>query len=437
MRASTPRRRLFTVVLGLLVLAACELLSFAALSTRAGQAVSWGDLERERAAVSGADAADIAAPALPERDFPRRHRDEQAIHPFLGFVMDAGRHPAARRAFDPEAIQHGFPQNVEPLFQQAAPDKVVVAVLGGSVANLLAGQGRDLLSAELARLPRFAGRRIALLNLAAFGYKQPQQLATLSYFLALGAHFDFVINLDGFNDVALPAADLVPRGVFPFFPQSWFARVAGLDPELVARLGELTHRRRSRQERASAFSRCPWRWSFTAGLAWKALDGRLAGRVAEAERALETYDATRLGYAARGPARTYASADDLYRDLAQVWARASWQMHLLCRGEGIEYLHLLQPNQYVEGAKPMGEEERKTAVLADHPYRAAVLGGYPRLREAGAELARRGVAFHDLTRIFAAVEVPLYEDSCCHLNRRGNELLAQAVAGAVAASTGS
>lgn len=426
------RRLLFTALLAGLVLAACELVSFTALSLRAGSPVSWADLAREREAVRTPDPAPNATPNLDALPFPRRHRDEQALHPFLGFVMDADRHPAARRGFNPQAIEHGFPLNVEPLFQEAAPDKLLVAVVGGSVANILAGQHRDLLAGELSRLPRFAGRRIAVLNLAAFGYKQPQQLATLNYFLALGARFDLVLNLDGFNDVALPAADLVPRGVFPFFPQSWFARVAELDPRLVELLGERAYRRRGRQERAVAFSRRPWRSSFTAGLLWKALDDALARRLEAAEQALTAYDPTQLGYAARGPGRSYPSAEDLYLDLARVWARSSWQMHLLCRGEGIEYLHFLQPNQYDEGAKPMGEEERRVAFLADHPYRGAVVAGYPRLREAGAALVRQGVAFHDLTQVFAATPEPLYEDTCCHLNRRGNELLARAVAAAAA-----
>src|SRR4030095_13628597 len=35
------------------------------------------------------------------------------------------------------------------------------------------------------------------------GYKQPQQLLVLSYFLSIGQTFDLVLNIDGFNEVAL------------------------------------------------------------------------------------------------------------------------------------------------------------------------------------------------------------------------------------------
>jgi len=33
------------------------------------------------------------------------------------------------------------------------------------------------------------------------GFKQPQQLQVLTYFLSVGQEFDMVVNIDGFNDV--------------------------------------------------------------------------------------------------------------------------------------------------------------------------------------------------------------------------------------------
>ena len=60
---------------------------------------------------------------------------------------------------------------------------------------------RDVFIQELKSHPRFANQEIVLLNTAVGGYKQPQPLMVVSYLLALGAHFDAVINIDGFNDV--------------------------------------------------------------------------------------------------------------------------------------------------------------------------------------------------------------------------------------------
>jgi hypothetical protein len=53
-----------------------------------------------------------------------------------------------------------------------------------------------------------------------------------------------------------------------------------------------------------------------------------------------------------------------------------------------------------------------------------VVLGYPLLRQAGPELKKAGVTFTDLSRVFVDHPEPLYRDDCCHLNIRGNELLA-------------
>ena len=53
------------------------------------------------------------------------------------------------------------------------------------------------------------------------------------------------------------------------------------------------------------------------------------------------------------------------------------------------------------------------------------------LSEAGRRLARQGVRFHDLSRVFAGHGETLYFDNCCHFNRRGNEVMAQAIAEAL------
>lgn len=44
---------------------------------------------------------------------------------------------------------------------------------------------------------------MTVLNLGQGGWKQPQQLLALNYFLSLGQRFDVIVNLDGFNEIAL------------------------------------------------------------------------------------------------------------------------------------------------------------------------------------------------------------------------------------------
>jgi lysophospholipase L1-like esterase len=103
-------------------------------------------------------------------------------------------------------------------------------------------------------------------------------------------------------------------------------------------------------------------------------------------------------------------------------------MHHLATAHGARYFHFLQPNQYVEGSKPMTPEEHTIAVTERGEYAKFALDGYPALIEAGAELREEGVNFFDLTQVFSNNREVLYRDLCCHLNERGYDLITEAVA---------
>ena len=63
-----------------------------------------------------------------------------------------------------------------------------------------------------------------VVTLGIAGYKKTQQLLALAYFLSLGAEYDLIINLDGYNDIVLPITDNYSFGVNPFFPRAWNLR---------------------------------------------------------------------------------------------------------------------------------------------------------------------------------------------------------------------
>lgn len=115
----------------------------------------------------------------------------------------------------------------------------------------------------------------------------------------------------------------------------------------------------------------------------------------------------------------------MYEHLAELWRRSSLQLSRLVEASGARYYHFLQPNQYLPGSKPMGADERTVAIIPEHPYRRAVETGYPLLQRAGAVLVKDGVRFADLTGAFSTRAEPLYFDSCCHVNARGNAILAE------------
>jgi hypothetical protein len=316
--------------------------------------------------------------------------------------------------------------------QPAADDTVVVGIFGGSVAFWFSVQGVDALLQELARIPRFHGKRFVVVRTALGGSKQPQQLMALSYLLALGGHFDVVINLDGFNEIALAPGSLVPKNVFPFFPRGWpdLLGEAG-DPQFSRLVGRALYLEELAGRRAEQFSRPVLRHSVLANTLWRILDRSLAGQLARARVDLESYKPTapveRRDYASVGPRRPYASPQEMYRDLVGFWSRSSLQMERLCAANGILYFHFLQPNQYLEGAKPMSGAERKAALWPGSGFERDVRAAYPLLTEAGRALAAEGVAFSDLTRVFEQVQEPLYIDNCCHFNPRGSQILGHAM----------
>lgn len=254
----------------------------------------------------------------------------------------------------------------------------------------------------------------------------------LTYLLALGAHFDIIINIDGFNEVALPPAENIPKNVFPFFPNNWFFRVQNLpDPVIRSIVSEITYLKSKRSKWARIFSKAPFRYSITLNLIWKYYDRNLAMAISKDELILQSYKPNTGSYVVTGPSRHYESESDLFKDLASVWKMSSIQMHTLSAANGIRYFHFLQPNQYVAGSKIMGEKELKQAFQDGHPYKKGVEKGYPYLIKAGEELVNHGVHFHDLTMIFADKVEPIYVDTCCHLNKTGNGILGTIIGQAI------
>jgi hypothetical protein len=345
----------------------------------------------------------------------------EVLHPYVGFVLT----PA-----DPSNEAFADVGWLHQVIYKRSPDQVIVGLTGGSVARQLTEEAAPALVEALANGPRFRGKKIVLVGLNMGGFKQPQQLMALNYLLTLGAEFDVLINLDGFNEVALHEAENGPKGVFPIFPRWWNRRVndAG-DTTIRLYAGELAYLRRQVRDVSSEDD---WLGHFNIVKAWRAFRvrrlqkdiNRVVGEI------LSSSSGRAVKYLASGPQWQFTE-DELYDHLVSIWSRSSLQMHQLCRANGIEYHHFLQPNQYVEGGKPMDDEELARAFDPNMRYRPGAVKGYPRLVRAGARLKEQGVPFTDLTRMFANQKAPAYADSCCHFLPEAANQLARAVAAVV------
>ena len=445
MRAPFSVRLLALATTIVLALCVAELSAYVAFRLLEGEPFTYRKLaaqrrevvaEWERASQRPPPAPASPLPADPDgvEGRPDRTPAETVPHPFLGYVSNP-EGPAIQPALRNGGMlvsEHGF--LVLPKAGVGTGEEWTIAVFGGSVAAFLSVDGRRALAEAVSRSALGRGKRVRVRSFAQAGYKQPQMAMTLAYLMSLGERFEAVVELDGVNDLAVSYIEHRWRGKFPFYPREWEYLVADVgDPRQHLLIGAIAYRQSRRASLARYFSRKPLRWSVTAGLVWRRLDRAQAAQLAVAREAAVRQKSAALTYRERGPLRTYGDDATLLRALAKVWARSSEQMNSLCAGAGTRYHHFLQPNQYVPGSKPMGAAERKVAFNADQPMRWPIEHGYPLLQAEAPELARKGVRFTDLSRIFAQVEEPLFVDDCCHLSPRGSEMLGREIGSRLAA----
>ena len=414
------RRVLYMMIVVVCTVAALEVVSLGLHPLLLGRAFS------PRAFAEARRLADQRTPR--DRDAsPRSERflAEDVLHPYLGFVGN----PTVDAGFS----NLGFwgPLGWPPPRRDAS--RLLVGIVGGSFAGELAINAGEHLRTRLSAIRRFADREIVILNMSHGGWKQPQQLLALTWILALGGELDLLLNVDGFNEVALDGTENAVRGVFPAFPRSWALRVDDFsDPDQARRLAVVALRLEQRAAAAEFFDRAPLGLSPTANLLWALLDRRSSRQLSEARLALARERPSHDGFRQTGPPERMDPQQRM-NILVGVWQRSSVELSRIAAANGIEYFHFLQPNQYDDGAKLLSQEERGVAFRDDHPYRSGARTGYPLLRAAGQTLRREGDFFHDFSRLFEAVDAPLFADDCCHLSKDGYRRVADAISEVVAA----
>ena len=301
-------------------------------------------------------------------------------------------------------------------------DTVTIGLLGGSVAVENAESLRRALSRYFAAndLPR----RPALLDLSTSGQKQPYQANAAAQHLLLGGHFDIIVNLDGYNEASFTDQN-VRRGVFPGFPLGHDIRAGNFTAAVDTPVGRIALLRAEQDARQQAAAVHPLRYTAIYGLIHRYQVERTGRRISQLNHDLA---ATRAAYSLEehGPRADLRNAADWRREDVRVWYQGSLLVGELAGLAGAEYYHFLQPNQYLPNAKPLTEAELACCWQPDahgQDYRAI----QPRLVQLGAKLRQRSVHFFDLSLIFRDNRETLYRDECCHLNERGNELLAAAM----------
>ncbi len=413
---STRKRILFCGVLLLLLFLFSEVAAFFIYSASRGRWFSWQDMGDRRDSVVN--------PTTTVELF--QQYSVHVLHPYVGFVVNPDFVPSTNVAW-PAVSEFGYTDTNSPI-RARAPGKCVIAIVGGSLAQEFAFSASELVD-ELQATNHFADIEVTVLNLAHGGYKQPQQLMTINYLLALGAEFDIVVNIDGFNEVALHGVENGPLGVFPIYPRNWPSICAGMPDQAVQK--ELRHRDTTierRRDLANTFSHWPISASVLCNLIWSWRDNVRLLELSIIENKIRVIATPRTDYLETGPQGVESIDGNVNKHLVGIWQRSSLRLHQLCEANDIRYYHFLQPNQYVAGSKVLSDDERTRAFDERQAYRVGVERGYPLLRKEGQRLIDQGVRFKDLTLAFADTGESVYRDTCCHVNLLGNEILAAMVA---------
>ncbi|MBK8504018.1 MAG: hypothetical protein IPL46_18505 [Saprospiraceae bacterium] len=352
-----------------------------------------------------------------------------ALHPYIGYIFDRDQDSTINNA--------GF-RGPSPLTKKAT-GHFKICITGGSVA-LQTFSMRGSLIKELQKSTYFREKKIEVVNLALGGYKQPQQLMALTYHLFLGAEYDMVINLDGFNEMALPYTAAKHSNHYPFFPRNWEKNAANIpDPTLYRKWSALSLAMERRNSLKQRHSRSLFKYSYVALLFGHAQLASMNEQVKDLNDQINT-EIRNLddSFQSLGPPYDFSNEQVFLKDLAEKWKNASFQMHNICRANGIRYFHFLQPNQYVAGSKVLTDEENRIANMDIYPekknatyhYSQAVKRGYSYLIEEGREL-KDLVPFWDLTMIFSDEKNSVYTDFCCHFNQYGVVEINRRIAGII------
>jgi len=339
---------------------------------------------------------------------PTDFRPTIVLHPYTGFVANPSKD---------DRNSHGFPGH-EPQFD-ATDESFVIGVFGGSVAAQFCINDplTEVLKAKSALLEE---RDIALVCGAVGGFKQPQQLMALNYFLLLGVEFDVVFSLDGLNEIAAQRTTAVSY----LYPRNWhLMSQKGMDIEASMQLGQIVVLKQKKLR---------WERLLEQGILGRSNFFKLLGRVVgnrksqQIGRAYERLDQLSveqdLDYQTRGPAKEYDEAVFL-EDSANLWRDASLLMRDISRSRDTTYIHFLQPNRYSSN-KQLTERERK---MHDEKKARRNGEGYRVLKQKAAGLREAGVAFYDLTPIFDDAEGDLFPDHA-HFDRAGRSIMAEHIA---------
>ena len=277
-----------------------------------------------------------------------------------------------------------------------------------------------------------------VLNFGNGGYKQPQQLLILNYFLALGQELDLVLNIDGFNEVALSNLNNKAQNELGMPSVQHLQPLTGLasnvSPEVMSAIVQINDNKKQLKAGIDKLQTCQL------ALCHAVTSLRVKQLVNNYQQAIVKYDAqvkNSNADTANSGIVYVPKADSVLPDraafdkMASMWYESSIGMNQILSSRKIKYFHFIQPNQYYPTKRAFTAKEKEIAINKESPYIEGVKKGYPVLLSKVDDLQKARVNVFSAVNILDNTKETVYKDACCHYNSVGEEVLANYISSSI------
>lgn len=360
----------------------------------------------------------------------------ERFHPFFGFIQK----PSADFRPGFKVNNYGFISPYDYPFKKFKKNQFVIGIFGGSVASdfsIFQIQNK-ILPQYLKQVPGLQDKEFVILSFATGGYKQPQQLLILNYFLALGQELDLVVNIDGFNEVALSnlnnknQINLAMPSIQHISPLTSLANNSLSTKAMQATL-RIQENKTKINEGLESLQHCSLAAcdALTSVYVQNLVNNYRKDVIAfEKERGKnQQNDEGSVIYINKNKSVLEDSA--AFEQMSWNWAKSSIFMHKVLSASNVPYFHVLQPNQYYQTKRVFGEAEKRIAFNKDTPYARAVELGYPALLSKFANLQKNKINILNGVKVFDKTKDAVYVDSCCHYNKAGEVVFSNYVGSSI------
>jgi hypothetical protein len=290
-------------------------------------------------------------------------------------------------------------------------NELVIGVFGGSVGQHF-GQ---YLQKNIDNLPTMKAcgeeKKIKIINFGIVTQRQPQAFQIFQFY---GDQLDAAIKLDGHNEMRY-FPDLGYPREYPTWYGLFFLLTQQKKDELekIYSLNKWQFRIINLGEQLSFLKKSELYFKFN-----MALIRTIQYFVRASEKRVEELSV--------GPIRPeYLFRND--ESSLRVWKKYTILQSTVAKQFNVPLISVIQPTQYMEGSKIFTKEEKEIAIDPDVELQGILKKHWNLIGDSIPEVKKAGVNLLDFRKVFANTQEAVFVDKCCHVNDRGNEIMAQII----------